>query len=99
MESQEHKNVGKMFAESIDIEVHRKGELYYACVTILERESPLALAVGVCQETDPYKNRDYALSEAKGYLEGLAIKLEAELNNIDMQLTKKRITIGLTGAR
>ena len=79
MESQEHYNVGKMFAESIDVEVHRKGELYYACVTWGENY----------YETDPYKNRDYALSEAKGYLEGLAIKLEAELNNIDMQLTKE----------
>ena len=33
MESQEHKNTEKMFAESIDVEAHRKGELYYVCVT------------------------------------------------------------------
>ena len=65
-----------MFAENIDVEIHRKGELYYVCISLGENY----------YETDPYKNRDYALSEAKGYLEGLKMKICDELLNIERQL-------------
>lgn len=78
MISKEHYNVGKMFAESIDIESHRKGDLHYVCIFWSENY----------YETDPYKEESYALSEAKGYLEGLKIKLDIELQNIEKQLNK-----------
>ena len=76
MKSKSHYNTGKMFAESIDVEVHRKGEIYYVCISFGE----------TYYETDPYSKRDYALSEAKGYLEGLDLQLENALNDINKQL-------------
>ena len=76
MKSQQHYNTGKMFAESIDVEIHRKGENYYVSISFGENY----------YETDPYSNRDYALSEAKGYLEGLDFQLESVLNDINRQL-------------
>lgn len=78
MESQRHYSVGKMFAENIDIESHRKGDLHYVCISLGDNY----------YETDPYKEESFALSEAKGYLEGLKIKLDIELQNIEKQLNK-----------
>ena len=76
MESQRHYSVGKMFAENIDVESHRKGDLHYVCISWGDNY----------YETDPYKEEFHALSEAKGYLEGLKIKLDIELQNIEKQL-------------
>lgn len=65
-----------MFAESIDVEVYRKGENYHVSISWGENY----------YETDPYSRKDYALSEAKGYLEGLDLQLESALNDINRQL-------------
>ena len=76
MKSKSHYNTGRMFAESIDVEMHRKGEKYFVCISFGE----------TYYETDPYSNKDYALSEAKGYLEGLDFQLEGALDYINTLL-------------
>ena len=76
MKSKSHYNAGRMFAESIDVEVHGEGGKYYICISFGE----------TYYETDTYSKRDYALSEAKGYLEGLDLQLENALNDINKQL-------------
>lgn len=68
-------NTGKMFAESIDVETHKIGELHYVCISWGDNY----------YETDRYNNRGQALSEAKGYLHGLAEKLETEIHNLEQQ--------------
>lgn len=40
-------------------------------------------------QTDPYKRRDYALCEAKGYLEGIKIQIDGCLEYIDKELEKE----------
>ena len=40
-------------------------------------------------ETDPYKRRDYALCEAKGYLEGIKTQIDGCLEYIDKELEKE----------
>lgn len=80
MESQRHYSVGKTFAEHIDIESHRKGDLHYVCISWGDNY----------YETDQYKEESHALSEAKGYLDGLKIKLDIELQNIEKQLNKNK---------
>lgn len=76
MEIQEHYNKGKMFAKGIDVELCKKKDLHYVSISLDEEY----------YETDPYKNKDYALSEAKGYLEGLKTQICNELLNIERQL-------------
>ena len=78
MKSKEHYNKGKMFAKGIDVELCKEKDLHYVGISFGEEY----------YETDPYKNEDYALSEAKGYLDGLKMKLDIELQNIEKQLNK-----------
>lgn len=40
-------------------------------------------------ETDPYKRRDYALCEAKGYLEGIKAQIDGWLEYIEKELEKE----------
>ena len=40
-------------------------------------------------ETDPYKRRDYALCEAKGYLEGIKAQIDGWLEYIENELEKE----------
>lgn len=40
-------------------------------------------------QTDPYKKRDHALCEAKGYLEGIKSQIDGCLEYIDKELEKE----------
>jgi hypothetical protein len=76
MRSQKCYNQGKMFAKGIDVELCKRKDLYYVSISLGEEY----------YETDPYQNKDYALSEAKGYLDGLKTQICNELLNIERQL-------------
>lgn len=76
MGSKEHYNKGKMFAKGINVELCKEKDLHYVSISLGEEY----------YETDPYKNKDYALSEANGYLEGLKTQICNELLNIERQL-------------
>lgn len=76
MINQKSYNLGKEFADTIDVDVYHVGGRH--CVSITWGENYF--------ETDPYKNKEYALSEAKGYLEGMEQRLEAALNDINNRL-------------
>ena len=54
-----------------------------------EREGEFFVGVSVGEqyyETDPYSRKDYALSEAKGYLEGVRTQIDGILNYINKEL-------------
>lgn len=74
--SKSHYNAGKMFAEHLDVETCRNGNNYQVSISWGENY----------YETDPYSKKEYALSEAKGYLDGLEIKLKTALDDIGKQL-------------
>ena len=76
MKSKEHYNKGKTFAKGIDVELCKEKNLHYVSISFGKEY----------YETDPYKNKDYALSEAKGYLEGIKTQICNELLNIERQL-------------
>lgn len=67
-----------MFVENLDVETYKQGSNYHVSISWGENY----------YETDPYNNKEYALSEAKGFLEGLELKLKAALENINQQLEK-----------
>lgn len=76
MTSKKHYDKGKMFSNGVDVELCKKKDLHYVGISLGENY----------YETDPYKNKDYALSEAKGYLDGIRTVLCDKLLEIENQL-------------
>lgn len=72
---------GKGWVErnTISVEVNENEDYYSAGINWGNEYYP----------TDPYKKRDHALCEAKGYLEGLKSQIDGCLEYIDKELEKE----------
>lgn len=69
-------SVGRSFAPKVDVEMNTSLNRYSASVSIGEDY----------YETDAYPRPEYALAEAKGYLDGIKSNIEKELENINEQI-------------
>ena len=73
------KGNGWVHRDIISVEVYERNGRFVAGVDYGEQY----------YETDPYKRRDYALCEAKGYLEGIKAQIDGCLEYIDKELEKE----------
>lgn len=72
-------NTGKDFTSEVELNTwHIKSEGFKASVDIGEEY----------YETDPYKSKDLALCEVKGFLEGVKAKIEGVLQSIEREINK-----------
>lgn len=65
--------LGNGFACDVDVGWWEDAGQYRACVHIGEEY----------YESDPYKSIDLALCEVKGWLEGVKVKLDAQLKSLE----------------
>lgn len=64
---------GKDFSSVVELDVYQTKEGHKATVSIGEE----------FYETDPYKSKDLALSEVKGFLEGVQVQIESTIKAIN----------------
>ena len=71
-------NMGKGFVCDVDVDVWEDYGKYKASVNIGEEY----------YESDPYKSKDLALCEIKGYLEGVKAKIEGLIQAIERKINE-----------
>lgn len=72
--------MGKGFVCDVDIDVWEDYGKFKASANIGEEY----------YESDPYKSKDLALCEVKGYLEGVKAKIEGTLQSIERQINETK---------
>lgn len=70
--------VGKDFTSNVELDSYKTKEGHKASICIGEEY----------YETDPYKSKDLALCEVKGFLEGVKAKIEGVLQSIERQINE-----------
>ena len=71
-------NMGKGFVCDVDIDWWEDNDKFKASVNIGEEY----------YESDPYKSKDLALCEIKGYLEGVKAKIEGLIQAIERKINE-----------
>ena len=70
--------IGKDFTSEVEYDFYQTKEGHKASVSIGEEY----------YETDPYKSKDLALCEVKGFLEGVKAKIEGVLQSIEREINE-----------
>ena len=71
-------NTGKDFTSEVELDFYQTKEGHKASVSIGEEY----------YESDPYKSKDLALCEVKGWLEGVKAKIEGVLQSIEREINE-----------